>query len=111
MNTEPSRCDPPPLIPNDSVIRGVLLTIGIQVLFIIAVPLLTGGLMSAVSYRGPAVGMPFTLFRWWGIAQWAALIPVCALQARKGNRMTIYGILITGGIGLLLNTACSSAFR
>jgi hypothetical protein len=47
----------------------------------------------------------------WGIAQWTALIPLCVLQARKENRMTIYGILITGGIGLVLNTACSSALR
>jgi len=111
MNAEPSRWDPPPLIPNDSVIRGVLLTVAFQILFIVAVPLLTSGLMFAVSYRDPRAGMPFTLFRWWGIAQWAALIPLCAFQARKGNRMTMYGILITGGIGLLLNTACSSAFR
>jgi hypothetical protein len=111
MSTEPQPRDVPSPPINDSIGRGVLLTIALQILFIVAVPLLTLGLMSAVSYRGRAVGMPFTLFRWWGIAQWAALIPLCALQARKGNRMTMYGILITGAIGLLLNTACSSAFR
>ena len=111
MNKEPSRWDPPALIPKDSIVRGVLLTIGVQILFIIAVPLLAFGLMSAVSYRGSAVGIFLILFLWWGIAQWTALIPLCALQARKGNRMTMYGILITGGIGLLLNTACSSAFH
>jgi hypothetical protein len=110
MNTEPQSHIPSPAS-HDSIGRGVLFTVALQILFIVAVPLLTRGLISAVSYRGPAVGVPFTLFRWWGIVQWAALIPLCALQARKGNRMTMYGILITGGIGLLLNTACSSAFR
>jgi hypothetical protein len=111
MNTEPQPSDVPSPSTNDSIGGGVLLTIALQILFIIAVPLLTRGLMSAVSYRGSAVGMPVTLFRWWGIAQWTALIPLCVLQARKGNRMTIYGVLITGGIGLVLNTACSSALR
>jgi hypothetical protein len=111
MNTEPSRWDPPRLIPSGSIMKGVLLTIAIQILFAIVLPLLTLGIGSAVLHGYSPLIVPIALLRWWGIAQWIVLIPLCVLQTRKGNRMTMYGILITGGVGLLLSTACSSGFH
>jgi hypothetical protein len=44
----------------------------------------------------------------WGVTQWIGIIPLIFYFKGRGKSNTILGMLITGGIGLLLSSACAS---
>jgi hypothetical protein len=48
----------------------------------------------------------------WGLTQWVVIVPFILRQRAKGHRKTVQGLLIAGGVGVLLSSACAaSLFR
>jgi hypothetical protein len=83
----------------DSVGRGCLFGCACQIGFIAA-----AFLAAYVIRNGKASEV---LFVSWGVAQWAALIPLILRQRAKGYPRTVDGLIIIGCIGLLLSSACA----
>ena len=86
-----------------NLLTGILMGCGVQLIFIILGIFLFSG-VSPQGSQGSKIGNWALLG--WGLTQWIGLVPLILHQRGKGRPKTMYGLLIAGGIGLLLNSAC-----
>jgi hypothetical protein len=86
--------------PQGRIISGLGLGCATQIVLFLL------GLMGTSIPNHPRLEMFFLLG--WGLTQWIVLIPLIIRLRKQGQKRTIQGILIAGGIGVLLSSACAS---
>jgi hypothetical protein len=80
-----------------SVGFGVLLGIGGVIAVVLGSGLISLMIQTPVIF-GAALGI--------GVTQWLVLLPLVLSLRKRGETMTIQGILVTGGVVFLLNATC-----
>ncbi len=90
---------------NDNLLYGCGMGCLVQLAFGILGLLV--GLLLGFDYRNQSVIIAFSS---WGVTQWIGLIPLIVHQRATGRPFTVLGVIITGGIGLLLSSACAGTF-
>ena len=93
---------PPPKVPGNNIIWGVVMGCGTQIVFILL------GYVAAIAMRG-AHGWVLALSSW-GLTQWLVLIPLIRGRLSAGKQNAALGLILTGCLGLLLSSACAATF-
>jgi hypothetical protein len=73
----------------------------------VQVAVLVAGLIILSVANGNLKGLALVVVSW-ALLPWAVLVPLILKLRREGRTRTVSGILITGGIGFLLSSACAS---
>ena len=68
-------------------------------------------LLAAVAGVGSIGKYVVVLAASWGLTQWIIIVPFIMRQRAKGHPKTVRGLLIAGGVGVLLSSACAMAVK